>query len=71
MFLDIGDVPDLSPIESEFASSEEADAYDLWFRAKIEAALAGDRPKIPHDEAMAKARKLMKGRRNAASGLGS
>jgi hypothetical protein len=29
----------LSPIESEFESDEEAEAYDLWFRAKVEASL--------------------------------
>ena len=28
----------LSPIESEFATTEEAEAYDLWFRAKVEKA---------------------------------
>ena len=36
-----------SPIESEFASSEEEAAYDAWFRAKVERALAIDRTSHP------------------------
>jgi len=48
----------LSPIESEFATTDEAD--DKWFRAKVEKSLAlADEPAsicIPHDEVMSKAR---------------
>lgn len=43
----------LSPIESEFATTEEAAAYDVWFRAKVEKAMASTAPKIPHDQVMA------------------
>ncbi|HWK47480.1 MAG TPA: antitoxin [Stellaceae bacterium] len=43
----------LSPIESEFATTEEAEAYDRWFRAKVQASLDDPRPAIPHDQAMA------------------
>lgn len=43
----------LSPIESEFATVEEAEAYDRWFRAKVRASLADKRPTIPHDQVMA------------------
>ncbi|MES2421249.1 MAG: stability determinant [Pseudomonadota bacterium] len=43
----------LSPIESEFATSEDAAAYDAWFRAKVERAMASDKPSIPHDQVMA------------------
>jgi hypothetical protein len=43
----------LSPIESEFATTEEAEAYDRWFRAKVRASLDDPRPGIPHDEVMA------------------
>ena len=43
----------LSPIVSEFETEEEAEAYDRWFRAKVEAALADPRPGIPHDEVIA------------------
>lgn len=44
----------LSPIESEFATTEEAEAYDAWFRAKIESRLTSKAPGIPHDEVMAR-----------------
>lgn len=43
-------MPALSPIESEFASTEEAEAHDVWFRAKVREALANPGPGIPHDE---------------------
>jgi hypothetical protein len=43
----------LSPIESEFATAEEAEAYDRWFRSKVEASLADKRPGVPHDQVMA------------------
>ena len=50
----------LSPLESEFATTDEADAYDKWFRTKVEKSLAlADDPasiRIPHDEVMSKAR---------------
>jgi len=49
----------LSPIESEFATVEEAEAYDRWFRAKVEAALTSTQPSVPHDEAMARLRTLI------------
>lgn len=48
-----------SPIESEFESSEQEAAYDLWFRAKVEAAMASKEPGIPHDEAMAKMQAIL------------
>lgn len=31
---------------------EDPVAYDQWFRAKVEAALASDKPRIPHEEVM-------------------
>ena len=43
----------LSPIESEFDTVEEAEAYDRWFRAKVEASLRDPGPGIPHDQVMA------------------
>ena len=63
-------MPTLSPIESEFATTEEAESYDHWFRAKVQAALVDERSKAPHDEAMAKARKLIESKRRAAPRLG-
>ena len=43
----------LSPIESEFATVEEAEAYDRWFRAKVQESLDDPRPNIPHGQVMA------------------
>ncbi|WP_260599355.1 stability determinant [Sphingomonas endolithica] len=57
----------LSPIESKFGSTEEAEAYDVWFRAKVQRALDSKEPGIPHDEVMAEMRALIEShRRNAA-----
>jgi hypothetical protein len=52
-------MPALSPIESEFASTEEAAAYDVWFRAKVEKSLANPGPGIPHDEVMARMKAII------------
>lgn len=49
----------LSPLVSEFATTEEADAHDRWFRAKVQASLADGRPTVPHDEVMAEARRII------------
>ncbi len=43
----------LDPIISEFDTQEEADAYDKWFREKVQASLDDPRPLIPHDQVMA------------------
>ena len=43
----------LSPIESEFATVEEAEAYDRWFCGKVQASMDDTRPSIPHDQVMA------------------
>ena len=59
-------MPELSPIESEFASTEEAEAYDVWFRAKVEKSLADTRPPIPHDEAMAHVKAIIDRKRKKA-----
>lgn len=42
----------LDPIVSEFPTQEEADAYDLWFKAKVKEALDDPRICIAHDQAM-------------------
>jgi hypothetical protein len=47
-------MPKLDPIVSEFETTEEAEAYDAWFRAKVQASLDDPRPRIPHDEVMAR-----------------
>lgn len=38
----------LSPIESEFDSTDDEEAYQRWFRAKVEASLRDPRPAAPH-----------------------
>ena len=55
-------MPALDPIESEFASTEEAEAYDVWFRAKVERSLANPGPGIPHDEVMARMKAIIDGK---------
>ncbi|MEP7223188.1 MAG: stability determinant [Novosphingobium sp.] len=50
---------EFSPIVSEFETAEQAEAYDLWFKAKVQASLNDGRPCIPHDEVVAEMRKLI------------
>lgn len=61
----------LDPIYSEFDTEEEAQAYDAWFRAQVEAALASDKPRIPHTEVMARIDAIIDKHRRAQSELGS
>jgi hypothetical protein len=44
----------LDPPVSEFATEEEAAEYDRWFRAKVSEAMNSVRPRLPHDQAMAR-----------------
>ncbi|KND62000.1 hypothetical protein BVER_02217c [Candidatus Burkholderia verschuerenii] len=46
----------LDPIVSEFATVEDAEAYEAWYRAKIQDARDRPGPLIAHDEAMARIR---------------
>ena len=46
----------LDPRVSEFETVEQAESYDRWFRAKVQASLDDPRPSIPHDEVVAKIR---------------
>lgn len=55
----------LSPIDSEFETQEQADSYDRWFRAKVQASLDDPRPSIPHDEAMARVEQMLEEKRKA------
>lgn len=43
----------LSPLVSEFETTEQEASYTDWLRAKVAASLADPRPAIPHDEVMA------------------
>ncbi len=49
----------LSPIVSEFETEKQAASYDRWFRAKVQASRDDSRPRIPHDEAMARIRQKL------------
>lgn len=55
----------LSPIVSEFESEEQAASYDRWFRAKVLEAINSTKPRLPHDEAMAKVQAALDERRKA------
>ena len=55
-------MPALDPIESEFASTEAAEAYDVWFRAKVREALDDPRPGIPHEQVMAEMQAIIDGK---------
>lgn len=55
-------MPSLDPIESGFASTEEAEAYDVWFRAKVREALDDPRPGIPHEQVMAEMQAIIDGK---------
>lgn len=55
----------LSPIESEFPTVEEAEAYDRWFRAKVQASIDDPRPSLPHDQVMTEMRELIEATRDA------
>jgi Xaa-Pro aminopeptidase len=59
----------LDPIISEFDTEEEAEAYDVWFRAQVEAALKEKGPGIPNDEVMAMARRVIEERSRAKRNL--
>ncbi len=60
----------LDPIISEFATSEEEEAYDKWFRAQVEAGLAeSDEDDIPHEQVMAEAQAIIDKYKNARPDL--
>ena len=44
----------LDPLISEFETEDQASRYDAWFRAKVREAMTSDKPRVPHDEAMAR-----------------
>ena len=55
-----------SPLISEFDTPEQAAAYEAWLKAKVSTSLADERPPVPHDEAMARARAIIEARRDNA-----
>ena len=48
-----------SPIVSEFATEEEAAAYEAWLHRKVAASLADPEPGVPHDEVMARVQSII------------
>lgn len=60
----------LDPIVSEFDTDEDAAAYDVWFRAQVQAALDSDEPRIPHQQVMAEVRAIIRKHRDAQADLG-
>jgi hypothetical protein len=40
-------------------TEEQADSYDRWFRARVQAALDDTSPGVPHDEVMAEMQALI------------
>ena len=44
----------LDPLVSEFETQEQADSYDAWVRERVERSMQDKRPRVPHDEAMAR-----------------
>lgn len=59
----------LDPIVSEFETEEDEAAYDAWFRAQVETALASTEPNVPHEEVMARVRATIERNRRARSDL--
>ena len=58
----------LDPIISEFDTDEDAEAYDKWFRAQVEAGLE-ETGGVPHEEVMRKAQAIIDKYLNARSDL--
>ena len=57
----------LDPLVSEFATDQAATQYDLWLRAKVQAALDSKAPRVPHDQVMAEMRALLDAKRSGTS----
>ncbi|EKK6936248.1 antitoxin [Escherichia coli] len=49
----------LSPIVSEFETTEQENSYNEWLRTKVTSSLADTHPAIPHDEVMAEMENLI------------
>ncbi|MGJ8517367.1 type II toxin-antitoxin system RelB family antitoxin [Carnimonas bestiolae] len=59
----------LDPRISEFATQEEADSYDEWFREQVQQGLDDTRPRVAHDEAMARVQAVIeRNRKRHANG---
>lgn len=56
----------LSPIVSEFETTEQEASYERWFQARIARSLTDDQPSLPHDQVMAELDQMLE-RMSAAS----
>ena len=60
----------LDPLISEFDTDEDAEAYDKWFRAQVEAALSEpDDNNIPHEQVMSEMQAIIDKHKNARTDL--
>lgn len=57
---------ELSPLVSEFATVEQAEAYLRWLEGKVAASKADGRPSIEHDEAMKRVRAIIEAKAGKA-----
>ncbi|WP_087047924.1 type II toxin-antitoxin system RelB family antitoxin [Caballeronia ptereochthonis] len=55
----------LDPLIHEFDTLEDADRYDKWFRAEVEASLSDPAPSIAHDQVFAEMDALIAAKRKA------
>jgi len=51
----------------EFETQEQADSYDRWFKAKVEAAMSCTKPRIPQDQVMDEIRSRLEAKRKLHS----
>lgn len=58
----------LDPKVSEFETEEQAVDHDRWFRAKVQEAIDSKKPRLPHDQAMARVDQLLEIRRKHHAG---
>jgi DNA-damage-inducible protein J len=49
--------------------SADPEAYDAWFRAKVQEALADGRPAVPHQQIMSDAQALIDRKRRARTSM--
>jgi len=58
----------LDPLVSEFETDAQAKRYDQWFRGKVREAMTSAKPRVPHDEAMARVQAKLAEKRAARAG---
>ncbi|KNH09965.1 hypothetical protein BRCH_01900 [Candidatus Burkholderia brachyanthoides] len=55
----------LDPRVSEFDTLEDAERYDKWLRAEVQASESDPEPSIPHDQVFAEVNELIEAKRKA------